>query len=360
MTRPIHIATSLCAGSRGDRSKYPQLGGLGSRQRRHSFWRCVVVFFASSLRCNPAASHVLFTNDRRPPRVDGVDVERLLSDWGVSIVQLPFTFLPPRHASRSFRNTYYKLDAIKALGAHASDMAMHLDADCIWTRSGKPLFDFVRSDRLTLYDVYRRSDPSEKAGDLTAFEMADLYRAIDPQYPEPTPTRFGGELIAGRAEWLSEIGSQLTEVFADLAASYAGAPPRFTNGRTIFDGEEYLSCFVLNKFWRNRWQDAGEYIKRIWLTNVYSNMDPTDLQKIVWHMPAEKQQGFPLLFREATDPGSDFFRVPIEEFAAYLGEYVGIPKRKKFCREQRVGTRIIAPLRGVLRVAKRRLKYFRG
>jgi len=351
----FRIATSLCAGSAGDRSDYPQLGGLRAGRRRRSFWKCVAVFFASGRRCNPDAELMLFTNDRKPPVIDGVNVGSLLAGWGVSIVQTPFTFMPPRHASGSFRNTYFKLDAVKALGAYRDDFVMHLDADCLWTRPGDKLRRYAESDRLTLYAVYGRPGPAEKAGDLTGHEMAALYRRIDPGYPESAPVRFGGELIAGRGEWFAEIDSQLTDVFAGLVQRSRREPPRFANGRTVFDGEEYLSCFVLNKFWGSRWQDAAEYVKRIWDTNVYSNASPDDLGKTVWHMPAEKQRGFPLLFREVVSPDSEFFHVPLDRFAAYLGEFVGIPERKRFYREQGQVERMLEPLRKMLRGVKRRV-----
>lgn len=334
---PLHtIAASLCVGSQGDTSLYPQLHGLRSKARNCSLWKCVVVFFATSRRCNPGAQHVLFTNTSRIPRTAGVDVEKRLNALDVKIVRLPFTSIPPKGFCQMFRNAYYKVDAISALSEMATECALLMDVDCLWTRSGETFLRFIESNRLTLYDVYRRDDPAIKVGGLSSLDMGDLYRRIDPDYPV-TPTHFGGEFTAGRIECLRALGKQYAEVFGRILVDWPKEPPRFSNGRSIYDSEEYLTSFVLNKFWHDQWEDAADYFKRIWITKEHSNVETRDLQKTVWHMPAEKQQGIPLLFAEVISSASRFHTVPLEEFAAYLGEYVGIPQRKHWNISDREG-----------------------
>ncbi|HEY4491244.1 MAG TPA: hypothetical protein VI958_04550, partial [Acidobacteriota bacterium] len=71
-----------------------------------------------------------------------------------------------------------------------------------------------------------------------------------------------------------------------------------------------------------------KYIKRIWSLPDLNNVEPQDLQRTIWHLPGEKNTGLMLLFDEALQPESRFWKLPLSEFTEYLGSYVGVPERK--------------------------------
>ena len=102
---------------------------------------------------------------------------------------------------------------------------------------------------------------------------------------------------------------------------------KFDCGTSILDNDEYLASFVYNMPWVS-YHDAGDIVKRLW-TGHGGKRCSEDLNYDIWHLGAEKHLGFPLLFEECINPDSDFWKIDIDEFHLYLGEYFGIPERKK-------------------------------
>lgn len=62
------LATWLYADPEGSESRYSQVEGRSSSADFQAvYWRCVVLFFATSVRHNPDARHLLYTNVSVPP-----------------------------------------------------------------------------------------------------------------------------------------------------------------------------------------------------------------------------------------------------------------------------------------------------
>lgn len=66
------ICTWLCADEIGEESLFPQTGQLSSSQAHQEiYWRCLLLFFVTSRRFNHTEKHILFTNVKTLPVVDG-------------------------------------------------------------------------------------------------------------------------------------------------------------------------------------------------------------------------------------------------------------------------------------------------
>lgn len=323
----MDIVTSLCVDdTTTPDSLYPQLLDVSASKRRRIYWQCTAVFFATSVRCNPEARHILYTNDQEEATWNGTDFRAFLVGLGVITKTLAFeSFRPPEHFVTEFRNAFYKLDVLKSLSQpDAGSHSLLLDSDCVWTRPNPTLVRLVQSDALLLLDAEPESLPDTKIHGLSRRDMGDLYREIDPKYPVAAPLHFGGEIIGGSRERLAEVATQLAATWQQIVRDYPSAPPRFRNKRNIFDGDEYMTSFVCNRLPRP-WTDASPFIRRIWTTYQNTNVRAADARLTLWHLPNEKTQGIPVLSRLVVKPGSQFWKLPPTNLADYLGSYLGVP-----------------------------------
>jgi hypothetical protein len=323
----VKIVTYICVSDQ-DESLYPQVQRLSYKNQRLNYWQCAVVFFASSVRCNPDAEHVLFTNDTKAIQYKGRDLKLLVEEFGVKIEMLPFTiFRPPVKYSSLFTNAFYKFDVMQALGVESDDAIILLDADCVWSRSGEIAENDIDTGEVLLYDVHGEIDPDKRVDGMSSHDRAALYKVIHPDYPVSAPVHIGGEIIGGKARHFKLLSDQLLKSYTHILNKFGENPPHFADGRKIFDGNENLGSMVFNMNLVS-WKNAGASIKRIWTGYAFKNVEPGDLEIPIWHVPSEKLFGIPILFKKVLNPTSDFWRTPLEKFNTYLGGFLSIPRRR--------------------------------
>jgi hypothetical protein len=331
------IATSICVDDQPQDalSEYPMLGGAkDSNERRAIYWRLVTLFCCTSVRCNPEHKHLVYTNDKNDVFIGKVNIKQFLSNLGVEIVELPFkTFSPPDTLSKKFKNAFYKLEVIQALcmlGQPNDTSSILLDSDCIWANSSSQLHSAIQKHKILLYDIYKKDDPFEKhpAHKLSMADIGKVFKSIDSTYPEPYPIWYGGEIMGGRSSVLRIIANELEKVFNQIIEQSKTHQYTFPNGQNIFDGMEHFTSLAYNKKLAEI-DDASKFIKRLYTGETLNNVEPEDINLPIWHLPAEKQRGLLLLFKEAIRLNSKFWSVEPKNFSNYLGEYVGIPIRNK-------------------------------
>ena len=150
---------------------------MSADKRRQVYWQCTAVFFTTSVRCNPTARHLLYTNDQEAASWNDIDFRAFLNELGVGIKLLPFkSFRPPAHFVTEFRNAFYKLDVLLALSQpDASSYSPLLDSDCVWTRPASAFFRLIQSDLLLLLDSKPESLPDTKIHGFSHRDMGNLY-----------------------------------------------------------------------------------------------------------------------------------------------------------------------------------------
>lgn len=361
----VTIATTVCVDPDdvGRDSFYPQLGVLAPDHRRLAYWRTATVLFCSALRCVPNCRLRLYTNDTSPAYSHGVNIHRFLQGRGVEIKLIPFEgYRPPASLAGDFRNTFYKFTALKALSESSRDGAwILLDSDCVWQRVEPRLEELLTTEKLLVYSPYEGCDPSLDNSPFTSAQMGAVFRRIDPDYPEALPVHFGGEFLAGRFDTLRAYCDKLKAAWQEVL-QIDPAELAFDSGKTLFDGEEGVLCYVLNRD-KSRLDTPTDLIRRIWTSESHNTVGFRDSAYAVWHLLAEKRRGLDILFREAISPDSLFWRLPIEEFGAYVGGTVGVPRRMRdnlFGLRCRVRLRIHPPLGKVKRGIRRVLSAARG
>jgi hypothetical protein len=325
----MEIITCVCIDKSPENSndKYLTLPRTNSAKRRQLFWQCAAVFYASSIRCNPTYKHILYTNDQDHVFFNGLDLNKLLTEIGVEIRQLPFKkFVPPPDQHTIYRNAFYKNEVICSLPSD-TECSVIIDSDCVWSRPIEGFEETMSNGNLFLIDTYHVENPHAKILGISRKDLGEMYRTIDPAYPELAPVWFGGEFMAGQNRLLSAIGKELKALFDEVICDSVKRNVQLPNGRRILDGMEYFTSMIVNKH-IGQWKDATPFSRRIWTIN--NNVLEQEWKTPIWHLLQEKQIGFPMLFSKVIDSSSKFWSTPIDGFADYLGGFVGVPRRKQF------------------------------
>jgi hypothetical protein len=317
----VYIVTGMCCDEEGQESKYPQGSDAKSSSEKFQlvYWRCAVVYFASSVRNNPEAQHILFTNADRIPNIESFNTVDFLEQIGVKVVQIPFTYQPPLEYFHAFRSTFFKFDIIQYLKnlSDLNDRCIALDSDCVWVNSADRIIADIEKQGLVTYDLY---EPDDKIiSGLTRREMQKIYEELGYKVDEP-PKYFGAEFIVGSGKHIKILSDEVDSIWETCLQ-------RFAAGKTKLNTEEQMLTYIYNKLGYAR-SSGNAYFNRVWTSPILCTATEADLKMDVWHLPAEKGYGIKRLFAQVANPNSDFWSRPVgEEFIKYVAGYMGIPKR---------------------------------
>lgn len=328
------IATFVCVDTNplDAASFYPELGGKRSAEvRRAIYWKNVLVFCATARRCYPNARIVVGTNDGADFTIGENSAQQFLARWHVETFFTPFEiYKPPAGASASFLNTFYRYDVLRALVPQldAHDVLLLMDSDCVWTLSNADWETIVPPKTLLTCNPYGARKPFERhPNHLSRADLGELYRRLDPTYPEKFPDLYGAECIGGTTETLRVFNAEFERWWNCLNEYARHRAPRLANGGSIFDNDEWALAYVLNRGLLKTRVDE-QFFRRVYTQEFPNTVRASDLNVSVWHVPGEKERGLPLLFEQARDSDSMFWRTPLPEFRTCLGGFVGIPRRR--------------------------------
>lgn len=314
------IGTWLHAETKGTESLYPQVNGASSSSAfQDIYWRCVMLFFASSVRHNPSATHRLFTTVAQVPDVEGFSTHGFLKRLGVEVIQVPFTYLPPPGYYGAWRNQFYILDIIQYLDKHGASDEQYviLDSDCIFTGSLETLSRHLSQEGLLALDLDLPLD--EDINGLTQGDMKRIFEEIGQPCPAEAAKYYGGEFFAATSEVVHQLAREVNPLWEMCLA-------RFQAGKPKFNEEAHFLSFLYVKLGYGS-ATANAYVGRIWTGLKFRNTSLKDFDLIIWHIPAEKKHGIKRLYPQVIQPASRFWTVPAgKEFARYIAGYMGIPK----------------------------------
>lgn len=284
------------------------------------------MFFALSIQFNPQRRHVLFTNKRPDefPDIDGFDLRGFLNSKNVEIVTLPLTWQTPEGYFGMWRNQFYIFDILqfieKKYGSQSSDNSKSsddyepayviLDSDCIINRPLDALFAEIR--RHGLLALPMPYGATHNINGVTRQEMRRIYAELDGSDPGEDPVYYGGEIFAATKPIIRQINAIAPKVWQNMLE-------RHRAGQTKLNEEAHFLSYCYHKI--GRFGSLEGFIKRIWTSPHYSNVQPEDKNLPIWHLPSEKTGGIALIFKTL-----DKRRWTLDE----LGGYLGVPIRKKY------------------------------
>ena len=318
-----NICTWMYSDSESEKSKYAQVPGLSSSPSFQStYWRCVVVFFATSIFHNSEAAHTLFTNLSELPKLEDFDIETLLEELGVQVVSIPLTYQTPPAYFGAWRNQFYLFDMIEHISHNMTEYKYHviLDSDCVWIKSAKALITDIEKNGLLTYEI---DYPEDKVvNGLSRIEARQIYSELGTKLDKEVPKYFGGEFFAADIESIQKVVSVIPDVWRHSLKSFEKGEPKFNE-------EAQALSYIYQKL-GFLGGTANPYIRRIWTYRNFVNSDDNDLDLSIWHLPAEKRYGLKRLYHEVINRESKFWKLKdTVSFRSYLSKQLGVPENSK-------------------------------
>lgn len=302
-----YICTRLYCDSSKEASLFPNSGSKhksSDSEFQNIYWKCICVMFASSNKVNKGCEHLLFTNKKNIPK----EFRNILEHLRVKVVILEMRYKTPAGFYDRFKNTFYILDAIKYLSKNLqlNDKVIFIDSDCIWMKSINPIIEDINKFGLINYECFY--PVNYNINSLTRTEYKEIYGELLNKKITETPTHFGAEILASDIHTLKRVASEFDIIWQDMLN-------RFQNSKKKFVTEEHLLSYIYYKL--NLANGVGgKYIKRMWTTR-YNNLDGTEHNLTVWHLPAEKNKSFNILFNELNISSSQFNTLCGLDFSNY-------------------------------------------
>jgi hypothetical protein len=321
------ISTWIYLDSPEESSEYPQVGKASHLlDFQRVYWRCVAVFFELSVQNNPNCRHILFSNATADglPEVDGLDLTDFLKRLNVELVTLPLTWQAPSGWHGKWRNQFYIFDILAYVAGNEGNgfdektALLVLDSDCIVNRPLDALFGEINKHGLMALPM--GFDESYNINGLTRKDMQQLFGELDGKIPERLPEYCGGEIFAATMPTIQAIHAMAPAIWREMNE-------RFAAGRAKFNEEAHFLSYCYHKL--GGYADVGGFVKRIWTSPKFTNVQDKDFDLPIWHLPAEKTGGIALIFRILTTKKNH--KGKTEKWGAKeLGEMLGVPKRTKY------------------------------
>lgn len=309
----LYICSSVYCDQKGDESMFPNSNSAlksSSLEFQKIYWECATVMFATSKRLNPDAKHLLFSNKSKAPK----PYQHLLTELGVTVVQLPFAHKPPAGWHHKYKNSVYTLDIVQYLATTLADndVALLLDADTLWIQSADRLEYMVQEKGSLHYDLGYKAE-SEING-ITLAQAGQIYGELLQEPLKDLPQHTGGELVAATGKALRIIAQEIEPLW-DIMLK------RFYEGKMVFTTEEHCLSFIYHKL--HLVDNANDFIRRIGTDkNVMKTVVGDEGRYTIWHLPAEKSRGFNKLWQLAQDQNSVFWTTPLGDRFTSLCAYL--------------------------------------
>ena len=308
-----YITTWIYLDSPEEESIFPNnKGKSSSAQFQAVYWRCVMVFFESSLRFHrddETIEHILFTNTDDIPVVDGLDLKQYFEKNKISLVKLENKYPLPQDYFKSFRNQFFEFSIIDHMASviQDNDKFLMLDSDCVFAKPFHSLFEKLEGkSALTLTMNYKED---YKIHGITRREMKELFHELEFNIDE-IPEYSGGELLLTSGSFIKTVAKDFPELYHFLLE-------RNKKGLSKFNEEAH----VLSYFYYREGAEIGvmnNYIKRMWTNrNHFRNIENGDEELTVWHMPNEKPVGFHNSYTLIKN-GKSFEQFSDDEYRSFL------------------------------------------
>ncbi len=316
-----YICTWLCADGVGEESLFPQTGLKSSSQSHQNiYWRCLIVFYITSRRFNKEEKHILFTNVRQLPSVDGRDISAMLQELDVEVIHTDFKYKTPKNYYSVFQNQFYEFSILEYIAAKnqcLEDQYLILDSDCIFIKPVKKLFDAASPTGFISFedDVA----PDYVINKLSRNDMKSIYEELLGKKLEEIPSYHLGEFL------LSSV-KNIKQFYEDFKVLWPQLIERHNAGLKKFNEEAHTLSFL---YFKNgfRASKVNTFMKRIWTNPLfYRNVSASDVDLCIWHLPSEKTFGINRLYDLFINKSARYgFGISNEEYLQIVQKTLGIP-----------------------------------
>jgi hypothetical protein len=316
-----YISTWLCADEPGEESVFFQTGELSSsRTHQNIYWRCLILFFITSKRFNKKEKHVLFTNVRQLPIVDGKKISSLLEELEVEVIFTDFKYKTPKGYYKAFQNQFYEFSILEYISKSKvgnNDMYLVLDSDCIFIKSVDKLF--TEASKTGFISFEDEVKPDYVINGLSRSDLKSLYQELLGKEIEEMPSYHLGEFM------LSSAGN-IRKFFADFTELWPQLLERNRTGKLKFNEEAHTLSYLYFKNGFRAFKD-NIFMRRIWTNPLfYREVRNTDVDLAIWHLPAEKTFGIYKLYDFFLFKSRNFgFDISNDKYINTVQKALGIP-----------------------------------
>jgi hypothetical protein len=319
------ISTWIYLDNPDESSEYPQVGKASHLQSfQNVYWKCIAVFYALSVRMNPERKHILFSNQTWEdlPMVEGFDLKNFLQNMNVELVTLPLKWQTPEGFFGKWRNQFYIFDVLAYVESRFKDneSLLVLDSDCLINRSLDGLFVEIQRQGLMVLPLPYAEN--HNINGITRMDMQKIFKEILflEKDSMPIPIYFGGEVFAANISNIKKINQIAPKLWDEMIK-------RHQSGRHKLNEEAHFLSFCYFRI--GYYGVLDSFIKRIWTSPKHNNVEISDVNLPIWHLPSEKKGGIALLF-EKLKHNSQLLDHTDAEIPHELGKYLGLPKRTKW------------------------------
>ena len=285
-----YISTWIYLESAEEKSKYPNnKGDASSKKFQEVYWKCVILFYETSIRYNKDAKHILFTNTADLPIINGFNVSDFLKENEIMLVCLVNKYQLPTDYFDRFRNQFFEFSIIDYISKVMDDEDgfLLLDSDCIFSKPAAPIFSLLQKEESAItyvVDLERDYQVHGVSGD----DMKTICNDWGLDLKE-NPYYCGGEVLLAKGKFLKDTANHFPKLFQDMLE-------RNKKGLPKFNEEAHTLTYYYYKHNANM-NGLKPFVKRLWTNrNYFRNVDELSKNLMIWHLPNEKNTGFARLF----------------------------------------------------------------
>ncbi|MEJ7769099.1 MAG: hypothetical protein WKF89_14875 [Chitinophagaceae bacterium] len=318
-----HICTWICADKVGEEGIFPQSNTrLKSSSKGHQniYWRCLVVFYITSRRFNKNEKHVLFTNVRQLPEVDGVRMSDILKKLDVEVVCTDFKYKTPKGYFGTFQNQFYEFSILEYISQHnkcLDDQYLIVDSDCLFLKPASEMFNEAAKTGFMSFEDECTVDLVING--LSRRNMKTLYESLLSRTLNEIPGYHLGEFLLASVR-------NINKIFSDFQVLLPKMLERNSKGLPKFNEEAHTLSFLYFKNDLKASQNKT-LMKRIWTNPLfYRNVSNADIHLVLWHLPAEKTFGIARLYEDFVHKSNHLgLEISDEAYLELLQKTLGIP-----------------------------------
>lgn len=316
-----YICTWICVDAVGEESIYPQTGEKSSgKKHQEIYWRCIILFFATSKRFNKTQKHILFSNTRQIPTWDGLNVAAALKELEVEVIYTDFNYKTPKGYFNLFQNQFYEfsiLEYITKNNSNQEDQYLILDSDCIFTKPVDELFQLAKPTGFISFEDDCKTDLVIHG--LSRIDMKALYQELSDKAVIGIPGYHLGEFFLASVKNINIIFRDFTALWPELMRRHEAGLPKFNE-----EAQTLSYIYYQNDFKASTRKDL---LKRFWTNPVfYRNVEPSDVNVAIWHLPSEKTWGLADLYQRLIVENKQLgLGIPDFEYQDMIGNAMGIP-----------------------------------
>jgi len=274
---------------------------IGAKDRTATYMRSLCVSLASVRKFYPETPIRVFTNVPVPS-----EFKSSLDNLGVENRISPFNHIAPTGMLDRFQSSLYTLDVISNL-EHEFCHAL-LDPDMVMVRELPG--EITQTETVMAlpigYDLDADCNGLSPRKQIAWHETHGV--------SQPQGKHFGGEFYVVPGNKLAALTKHLEDAWQYSLDDYAA-------GKSYGHTEEHLMNYAFNYV---EVADASEIVARIWTTFNFRRIPTNYKQLNLWHLPAEKSDGFDRLFKLINRHESWFWKSSAEEFRTRMAKAMNL------------------------------------